>query len=380
VRTNAQRATRNAKLTVALAVSGHGFGHAVRCAEVARALLERGAWVKVRTDAPAWLFPEPVELVPSPGWPLDIGVAQHDGLELDIDETRRRWQAFACELEPRARVEAELLREHHVDVLLGDIPPLGFAAATGAGVPCAALTNFGWDWIYAAWPGFERTVETVRGAYRQADLLLRLPLHSHSDDAFPAFNRIEDVPLIARRARRSRAQVRAELGLPVDAQVVLLSFGGFTAGGLDVGALRDWSEYVFVLTPPLFDSNTRLPSNVVGLNQTPADYVSLLGASDVVVTKPGYGIAADCLANRVAILFTDRGPFREYDVLADCLPKLGRACYIPRAALLAGHVGPYLEALRAAEASWTDQPMNGADVVAERILRLHDEAKEVTFC
>ena len=43
--------------TVALYVSGHGFGHAVRCAEVAAALLELGCEVLVRTDAPGRLFP-----------------------------------------------------------------------------------------------------------------------------------------------------------------------------------------------------------------------------------------------------------------------------------------------------------------------------------
>src|SRR5205807_4287799 len=43
---------------VALAVSGHGFGHAVRCAEVARVLIDEfGVRTLVRTDAPAWLFP-----------------------------------------------------------------------------------------------------------------------------------------------------------------------------------------------------------------------------------------------------------------------------------------------------------------------------------
>ena len=125
---NAQRATRNAQPVVGLAVSGHGFGHAVRCAEVASALLARGVRVKIRTDAPAWLFPAQAEFLPSPGWPLDVGVAQYDGLELDIDETRRRWQAFACELEARARAEADLVEAHRVDVLVGDIPPLGFAA------------------------------------------------------------------------------------------------------------------------------------------------------------------------------------------------------------------------------------------------------------
>src|ERR1700736_3888034 len=141
-------------MTVALAVSGHGFGHAVRSADVARALLERGVRVKIRTDAPAWLFPAEAELLPSPGWPLDVGVAQHDGLDLDVGETRRRWTAFARDFDSRVETEARLLVDHDVDVLLGDIPPLGLAAAAHARVPSVALGNFGWDWIYAPWPDF----------------------------------------------------------------------------------------------------------------------------------------------------------------------------------------------------------------------------------
>jgi hypothetical protein len=357
--------------SVALAVSGHGFGHAVRCAEVARALIDEfGVRTLVRTDAPAWLFPKQVEHLPSPGWPLDVGVAQDGGLDLDIDETRHRWDAFARDFHARAELEAQLLVTHGVDIVVGDIPPLAFAAAARAKLPNLALGNFGWDWIYSAWPAFERAVDAVRTGYQQADVLLRLPLHSTDADAFCSFKAIEDVPLIARRARRARHEVRAELGLDQQARVILLSFGGFTAHGLDVSALGRWTDYVFVLTPPMSTSAERWPANVVGLRATPLDYMSLLGACDVMVTKPGYGAVADCLANRVAMLYTDRGPFREYDVLARALPTLGRAGYIPRADLLAGQLGPHLDALLESRAEWTEQPIDGAQCVARRVLEL----------
>src|SRR5918912_3528461 len=115
-----------------------------------------------------------------------------------------------------------------------------------------------------------------------------------------------------------------------------------------------------------------VPANVRILNPPATEYVSLLSACDAVVTKPGYGIVADCLANRVAVLFTDRGPFREYDVLAEQLPRLGHARYIPRDELLAGQLGPHLDALLGSDAVWTDLPINGADVVATRVLDLHE--------
>ena len=169
---------------------------------------------------------------------------------------------------------------------------------------------------------------------------------------------------MVRHARRSRQEVRTELGVSESQTVVLVSFGGFPVGGLNVAALGQWPPYTFLVS----QVEGALPANVLALNETPADYVSLLAACDVVVTKPGYGIVADCLANRVAVLFTDRGPFREYDVLADALTHLAHARHVPRQAVLAGELGPYLDALFAADQAWTDLPMNGAAVIAERAL------------
>jgi UDP:flavonoid glycosyltransferase YjiC (YdhE family) len=352
---------------IALYVSGHGFGHAVRSAEVARALLARGARVLLRTDAPLWLFPSEVEaLAAVEGAPVDVGVAQNGGLDLDIDETRRRWGCFARAFNELAWREATVLRDSRVDLVLGDIPPLAFAAAHAAGIPSYALANFGWDWIYAAWPGFEQFVARVQHAYGQADGLLRLPLHSPAPDAFPAFRQIVDVPLIARRAARPGSDVRAELDVAPAARLVLLSFGGFQAQGLTVEALADWPDYLFVVST----DEAGLPPNVRRLPERQLDYPSLLAACDAIVTKPGYGIAADCLANRVPVLYTDRGPFREYEVLAHALETLGQARYAPHADVLAGQLGPHLDALLTQSTAWADVAIDGAERVADLLLNL----------
>ena len=53
-------------------------------------------------------------------------------------------------------------------------------------------------------------------------------------------------------------------------------------------------------------------------------YEDLVRAVDVVVTKPGYGIISECLANDTALLYTSRGDFREYQVLVDAMPTFLR--------------------------------------------------------
>jgi UDP-N-acetylglucosamine:LPS N-acetylglucosamine transferase len=149
---------------------------------------------------------------------------------------------------------------------------------------------------------------------------------------------------------------------------VLISFGGFAASGLDLTALGRWTDRTFVFAPPLPARPPDLPRNVLLVDEPSVEYLSLLAACDAVVAKPGYGIVTDCLANQVPVLFTERGPFREYDVLAEALTTLGRAYFVPRAVVLAGNLGPYLDTLDQLTTSWTAQRMDGAQVVAQRTL------------
>jgi L-arabinokinase len=109
---------------------------------------------------------------------------------------------------------------------------------------------------------------------------------------------------------------------------------------------------------------------VVQLPPQQPDYASLVAACDAVVTKPGYGIVADCLANQVPVVYTDRGPFREYAVLARALETLGRARYAPQADVLNGRLGPHLDALGSLQTpwAWADQPLDGAARAAEHAL------------
>ena len=55
----------------------------------------------------------------------------------------------------------------------------------------------------------------------------------------------------------------------------------------------------------------------------------LVRAADVVVTKPGYGIISEAIANDAALLYTSRGRFVEYDVLVKEMPRYLR-CAVHR--------------------------------------------------
>ena len=51
-------------------------------------------------------------------------------------------------------------------------------------------------------------------------------------------------------------------------------------------------------------------------------YEDLVRAVDVVISKPGYGIISECVANDTALLYTSRGDFIEYDVFVAEMPRV----------------------------------------------------------
>jgi hypothetical protein len=366
--------------TLVFYISGHGFGHASRDIELINALLAKAADLRilVRTSAARWLFELTVRgTVDYQKTETDTGIAQIDSLHLDADETVRRVQDFMATFEARVAAETAAITSSGAGLVVADIPPLGIASGTRARVPTVALGNFTWDWIYRAYEGASEAAAHIAEAYSHADLALRLPMHG----GFGSFREVVDLPFIARRSAKDPAQVKSALGLPRNERLVLVSFGGYGLEGLDLDALRQLDGYVALVSGsvPLADLPEGLRGGRQG-NLLPFDeramydagyrYEDLVRAVDVVVTKPGYGIISECLANDTALLYTSRGHFVEYDVLAAEMPRFLRARFIDHAELFAGRWKPHLDALLEQPPPPERPAVNGADVAAELLLSM----------
>lgn len=367
-------------------ISGHGFGHASRDVEVLNALgrLAPDVPVAVRTAAPRWLFDLTLTRpVAFHSHDCDTGIVQLDSLSLDEAATVRQAIEFHSTLEARAAAESAWLRSNDVRLVIADIPPLGCAAAQAAGVPVIALGNFTWDWIYEgyrAWmpPGSD-LVERLGAVYAGVQLGLRLPMHG----GFSTMPVVEDLPFIARRSRREPRETRRHFNLP-DGPLVLLSFGGYGLQRIDLHAVAHLRDYTVVLTADV-TANRRsgetadtvaprpLPPNVRLLDERALydegwRYEDLVAAVDVVMTKPGYGIIAECVANDTAIVYTSRGHFVEYDVLVREMPRWLRCGFISNDDLLAGRWEQALHDTLSEPPARESVAVDGAERAALRIL------------
>ena len=102
-------------------------------------------------------------------------------------------------------------------------------------------------------------------------------------------------------------------------------------------------------------------------------YEDLVGAAVAVVTKPGYGIIAECIANDTAVLYTPRGHFPEYDVLVDQMPKYLRTAFVSHDALFACKWERDIDKLLAQPKIKKKPETNGAEVAAEILLKALDK-------
>jgi UDP:flavonoid glycosyltransferase YjiC (YdhE family) len=363
-------------LTLLFYISSHGFGHATRDFEVIRELHQRQpeSRIVIRSAIPRWFLERslnlPVDLQPVE---TDIGVVQIDSLRLDEEETARQAGAFYRTFADRVTREAAVLRTIRPSIVVGDVPPVAFAAAAAAGIPSIALANFTWDWIYDTYDeAFARlapdTIGIIGEAYARTSLALRLPFAG----GFGTMPRIVDIPLIGRRSQRARTDTRTLLKLNDERPIVLASFGGHGAE-LPLETIVEGNDIVLLATD--HETGTTGPARHRRLRQVTGDdfaahdlrYEDLVAAADIVISKPGYGIVSECIANGTPLIFTSRGRFAENPIIIEGMKPYLKTAFIEQDDLRAGRWKAAIERVMHHPAPSQRMELNGASVAADWI-------------
>lgn len=357
-------------------LSGHGLGHASRQVEIINALMATrpSCQVSIKSSAPAWLFSRTLRArdVQVVSEACDTGIVQRDSLHLDEAASIERAVAFHANIGQRAAAEAAWLRRVGASLVVADAPPLACLAAAGAGVPAFVVGNFTWDWIYAGYadqPGAAALADLLGRAYTTATAAWRLPMAG----GFATIDRIVDVPFVARHARHTGAEVRRAFDLPDDRPLVLLSFGGYGLGTLAPASLELGPFVVVTLRgqegePSLPHRQTIRTLDEDELYARGFRYEDLVGAVDIVLTKPGYGIVSECIANRTAIAYTSRGRFIEYERLVEAMPRWVPVEFISHDDLFAGRWSHAFQRLLSRSMPQPRPRCDGAEVIVDLLL------------
>lgn len=252
----------------------------------------------------------------------------------------------------------------NIGVVVTDIPAIPLAAAQQSCIPNIATGNFGWDWIYEEFvmsdPRWLPYVEKFRTVYGQTDLLLRQPF-AEPMEAFP--NRM-DLPLLAEPGQESKAKIVELTGADPCKRWILLSFTSLDLKqpALDQLAKQTGCEWFSV--EPLEWKN----SAVKCIARAHVCFADVLASIDIVVTKPGFGILSECIANNKPIIYSERKHFREYGVLVESIERYCRHAFVPNTELYAGRLESALSLIETAPEPTDRIAGGGAELAAREIL------------
>lgn len=325
--------------TVLFYISGHGFGHVVRMAEVIRAsgALQPHWRLLARTRAPKDLLPDGIEYSTAD---VDSGAIESEaGIVIDEEATLDRLKGLLGSWDSLVASEAAFVSDNQVDLIVADIPPIAGDIAHTTGTRCIGISNFTWDWIYEPYAG--GYLERLESAYSRMDVLLRLPFSQ--TERLGRFRRVVDAPLIARAIEAATPKAPGE---PVRALL------GSRAHVPEEALARAKAE------APEFEFNS--PSEWDAFTET-------LASSDVVIAKLGFSMLADCIAARKRVLYPPRANFREEEILQRQAPQHLAILPIPLHDFHNGNWAPYLRQLAAREPVVSGLPLDGARFCAEFI-------------
>jgi hypothetical protein len=361
------------KRHIAYYVTAHGYGHGVRSCDILGALLAAHPGVKITatTDLPEGFLRSRLamaggRLVVRPG-AFDVGMVQKDSIRVDVGATLEEALELLDERPRLVDYEAEMLRGEGADLVVADIPSIPLEAAAEAGIPAVAVGNFSWDWIYSPFaardPRWRKVVKMFEDGYRKARLLLKLPF----SPAMTVFPKHVDISLLAKPGRARRGELAKLTGADEGKRWVLLSFTTLDWDEATLRTVEVLDECEFFTVKPLDWPGRK---NIHSIDRMKIGFSDVLASSDVVVTKPGYGILSDCVANGKPMIYADREDFIEYPLLEKELKRYLINVHIPAADLYAGRLGAALAAIESAPAPKETLPAGGAEQAADTLLRL----------
>ena len=309
--------------TLYIAITNHGFGHAVRISSVANLIQKMcpDILLIMVTTAPRWLLESYIsgDFIYRPR-SFDVGVIQSDSITMDKETTLKKLQEIKNKERSIIAGEVNFIKQNRVDLLLADIPPIAAKIAQVANIPCWMLSNFGWDFIYRSWGGeFLEIADWISESFAQCKLLFRLPLH----EPMSAFSNIVDVGLTGGIPRYQPEEIKAKFEIHTEKEkTILLTFGGLGLDKIPYENISGFPDWQFMT----FDSNSPELPNLINLkkesgkkdinlpNIRPVDLMPICGR---IVSKPGYSTFAEALRLETPIVSLVREGFAESKLLLE---------------------------------------------------------------
>lgn len=233
-------------------ISGHGFGHATRSAQIVQALLcaNDKTQITVITTAPQHLF-TPSDRLKFISRAVDSAIVQPQPYTIDAVVSFRNLQTFlqATDNDQWHAEASSLLELSDCNMIVADAPcPIIWNC--NRSIKSVLISNFSFDAIFEELIQYlppadqainQALVTKLRKLYASYSHVIRLPgfidlpFVNHHWTVQQKQDNVFDSPLVFRQARKSRREVLSMLGVANEdhdrKKILLVQFGGQIVGG-----------------------------------------------------------------------------------------------------------------------------------------------------
>ena len=302
-------------------ISDYGFGHASRAIAIIRRILNKWKNVKiyVKTDYPSSFveqsLPEKtVEVIKTRN---DIGVIfEENSTTVDKESTEKIVNDWVSSWNEYIREEKKFCKRYSIDLILSDITPQSFIVADELGVPGVAISNFTWYYIFSYLFGKTEATESIKEAYRCADIALVLPFN----EDMGIFKKKKEVSLVARKITADRSDLRRKHGIQDSELLIYIGVGR----SFNPSFLRNLKEINNKNIKLLVSSNVKMPlKNIIRIPDAVTETQNYIAMCNLIVSKTGYSTVSEAIRARVPMFLFKRKGYKEDEIIGNKVEELG---------------------------------------------------------
>ncbi|MGP7818229.1 glycosyltransferase family protein [Niallia sp. 01092] len=295
--------------TIAYYISDYGYGHASRSIAIIRGLLERKSNIHV-VICTSFAIPFLNQSLPSKRVSIrnintDVGYyVNEQTIRPDIKKINKEYDLFIENWTEKVKEEENFLTENEIDFVISDISPLPFEAASNLKIPSVGISNFTW---YTAYENIVDTakLDVFKRAYDKMNHFFLLAGNKerswNGNKKYYSFyaRKVDDEEVV---------KIKNAVNPNQDKKIIFFGLG-MKINNVDVQSLPIWSSEncVFIVS-----SNVSIKrENVFSIPVDDTESQHYIAASDLVISKAGWGTISEAVVNEVPLLILNRKELKE---------------------------------------------------------------------
>lgn len=293
---------------IALYISSHGFGHMTRCLSLIENILKKTeyniyiACGKKQNDFARIYLSKYKSRIIYKDLVTDIGLINKDNsLEVDKEKLESKLVEFVSSWDDVVNKEIDELKNLNIKSIIVDISPIGCIVAKKLNIPVTFISNFTWIEQYEHLGIDENLINKFRIAYSYIDKFIQYDLCLAKD--YINANEVYNGGFVCREIDKSKVdEIKAKYG-----KSIFITCG--KSASLNSINIKNFSGTIF--TTSGIDISTDKECNIVQLPIDILDTQNYIAASDIVITKAGWGTIAEAILGHTSLVLIERPSAKE---------------------------------------------------------------------